>query len=108
MHNQRAEGWSRREFLGGLTLQRTERLQGLRPSSVAAEPPPETTRIRLHKMGGICIAPQYVAEEFLRLEGFTEVDYVEVEVTELTTAIYRRLASGDIDISMAFAPPFII
>jgi hypothetical protein len=26
-------------------------------------------------MAGICIAPQYVAEEFLRLEGFTEVQY---------------------------------
>jgi NitT/TauT family transport system substrate-binding protein len=59
-------------------------------------------------MAGICVAPQYVAEEFLRLEGFTEVQYVEVEVTELTRAIYRLLASGAIDVSMAFAPPFII
>ena len=59
-------------------------------------------------MAGICVAPQYVAEEFLRLEGFTEVQYVEVEVTELTRAIYRLLASGGIDVSMAFAPPFII
>jgi NitT/TauT family transport system substrate-binding protein len=59
-------------------------------------------------MAGICIAPQYVAEELLHFEGFTEVQYVEVEVTELTTAIYRRLASGEIDISMAFAPAFII
>jgi NitT/TauT family transport system substrate-binding protein len=100
--------WSRREFLAGLTLAGTAGILGLGSGPVAAEPPPETTRIRLHKMGGICIAPQYVAEEFLRLEGFTEVQYVEVEVTELTTAIYRRLASGDIDISMAFAPPFII
>jgi NitT/TauT family transport system substrate-binding protein len=59
-------------------------------------------------MAGICIAPQYVADEFLLLEGFTEVQYVEIEVTQLTTAIYRLLASGAVDISMAFAPPFII
>jgi len=59
-------------------------------------------------MAGICIAPQYVAEELLYAEGFTEVQYVEVELTELTRAIYRLLASGAVDISMAFAPPFII
>ena len=78
------------------------------PRWVAAEPPPETTRIRLHKMAGICIAPQYVAEEFLHAEGFTDVQYVAAEPTELTRAIYRLLASGALDISMAFAPPFII
>src|SRR5499426_3128499 len=100
MLNQRAEGWSRREFLAGLTLAGTAGLVGLHPRPVAAEPPPETTRIRLHKMAGICIAPQYVAEELLYAEGFTEVQYVEVELTELTRAIYRLLASGAVDISM--------
>jgi NitT/TauT family transport system substrate-binding protein len=99
---------SRREFLGGLTLVASAGVLGLHPKLVAAEPPLETTRIRLHKMAGICIAPQYVAEEFFYAEGFTEVQYVEVELTELTRAIYRRLASGEVDISMAFAPPFII
>jgi NitT/TauT family transport system substrate-binding protein len=86
----------------------TAGLLGLSPEPIAAEPPPETTRIRLHTMAGIRIAPQHVAEEFLQVEGFTEVQYVEVELTELTTAIYRRLVSGAVDISMAFAPPFII
>jgi NitT/TauT family transport system substrate-binding protein len=108
MDRRRTEGWSRRAFLGGLTLVGTAGLLGLSPEPIAAEPPPETTRVRLHKMAGICIAPQYVAEELLHAEGFTEVQYVEVEVTELTTAIYRRLASGVVDISMAFAPPFLI
>jgi NitT/TauT family transport system substrate-binding protein len=108
MDNQRMAGWHRREFLQGLKLAGTVGLLGLRPRVVAAEPPPEITKIRLHKMAGICVAPQYVAEEFLRLEGFTEVQYVAVEVTELTRAIYRLLASGAIDVSMAFAPPFII
>src|SRR5262247_3137143 len=92
--------WSRRQLLGGLTLAGTAGLLSLHPRPVAAEPPPETTRIRLHKMAGICIAPQYVAEELLYAEGFTEVQYVEVELTELTRAIYRLLASGAVDISM--------
>jgi NitT/TauT family transport system substrate-binding protein len=104
----RTAGWNRRTFLQRLTLVGTAGLLSLYARPVTAEPPPETTRLRLHKMPGICIAPQYVAEEFLHLEGFTEVQYVDVEVTELTTAIYRRLASGAIDISMTFAPLFII
>jgi NitT/TauT family transport system substrate-binding protein len=108
MDYQSTTGCSRRGFLAGLTLAGTAGLLGLNARFSAAEPPPETTRIRLHKMAGICIAPQYVAEEFLHAEGFTEVQYVEVELSELTTAIYRRLASGAVDISMAFAPPFII
>jgi NitT/TauT family transport system substrate-binding protein len=36
----------------------------------AQEAPPETTTIRLGKIPGICIAPQYVAEDLLRSEGF--------------------------------------
>jgi NitT/TauT family transport system substrate-binding protein len=108
MDSQHMTGLSRRQVLGGLTLAGAAGCLGLHPRPAAAEPPPETTKIRLHKMAGICVAPQYVAEEFLRLEGFTEVQYVEVEVTELTRAIYRLLASGAIDVSMAFAPPFII
>jgi NitT/TauT family transport system substrate-binding protein len=108
MNNQPTTGWSRRKFLAALTLAEATALLGLGIRPVAAEPPPETRRIRLHKMAGICIAPQYVAEEFLHLEGFTAVQYVEVELSELTTAIYRRLAAGTVDISMAFAPPFIM
>ena len=46
-----------------------------------AEPPPETTRIRFVHNPFLCEAPQYVAEELLRLEGFSEVEYVEKEIT---------------------------
>jgi NitT/TauT family transport system substrate-binding protein len=104
----KAEGWSRREFLGGLTLAGTAGLVGLHPRLLAAEPPPETTRLRLHKMVGICIAPQYVAEELLYLEGFIEVQYVEIELAGITAALYQSLASGALDIAMAFTPPIII
>jgi NitT/TauT family transport system substrate-binding protein len=69
MDNRRPERWSRREFLGGLTLAGTAGLLGLQPGPVAAEPPPETTKIKLIKISGICIAPQYVAEELLQARG---------------------------------------
>ena len=66
MHRRQAEGWSRREFLG-MTLAGTAGLLGLKPESLAAEPPPETTTLRLVQIpSSICEAPQYVAEEFLR------------------------------------------
>ena len=68
------EGWSRREFLGGLTLAGTAGLLGLRPAPAAAEPPPETTKLRLGQGASICQAPLYVAEELLRSEGFTDVN----------------------------------
>ena len=47
MSNQRSEGWSRREFLTKVALAGTAGYLGLERSSLAAEPPPETTRIRL-------------------------------------------------------------
>src|SRR2546430_9854086 len=44
-----------------------------------AEPPPETTTIRLYRPpttnAGLCVAPQLVAEDLLRAEGFTHVQY---------------------------------
>ena len=42
----------------------------------AQEAPPETKTIRLIQNAGICVAPQYVADELLRAEGFNEIQYV--------------------------------
>src|SRR4029434_7229053 len=53
----------------------------------------------------ICIAPQYVAEELLHLEGFTEVQYVQMGHS---TAIYEAFGSRAVDLGMAFVPPFIL
>ena len=61
----------------GLTLAGTAGLLGLPARRVAAEPPPETTRLRLVRNPGICVAAEYVAEELLLGEGFTEVQYVK-------------------------------
>ena len=53
---------------------------GLAPMGAwaAAEPPPETTRIRLSRypFDVACVAPMWVAEELLRAEGFSNVEYV--------------------------------
>jgi NitT/TauT family transport system substrate-binding protein len=64
----------------------------------------ETTRIRLSQIAGVCVAPQYVADGLLRAEGFTDVQYVQIDATNP----YPSFAAGDVDISMAFAAPFII
>jgi NitT/TauT family transport system substrate-binding protein len=52
------EGWMRRRFLGGMTLAGTAGLLGLYPRPAVAEPPPETTRLRINQSPAICVAPQ--------------------------------------------------
>jgi NitT/TauT family transport system substrate-binding protein len=105
MSRRQGEGLSRRKFLGGLTLAGTAGLLGLKPRFVAAEPPPETTRLTLAQISGLCVAPQYMAEELLQGEGFTEVQYIK---TGGNVETFRVLDSGEAQISMAFVGPFII
>ena len=69
-------------------------------SPARAEPPPETTRIRIVKVRSICLAPQYVAEELLHAEGFTDVQYVEAGTGGPGA---QMTGSGEIDIGMNFA-----
>jgi NitT/TauT family transport system substrate-binding protein len=105
MSNQQAAGCSRRDFLGGLTLAGTAGLLGVHPKPVASEPPPETTRIRLVQIPGICQAPQYVAEALLHSEGFTEVHYLKKAGTD---GIETALASGEADLNGHFAAPALL
>jgi NitT/TauT family transport system substrate-binding protein len=100
MRAPQTEGWTRRRFLGGLALAGTAGLLGLHPRLVAAEPPPETRRIRLVQIPSICQAPQYVAEALLRSEGFTEVHYLQKAGTD---GIEMALASGEADLNGHFA-----
>jgi NitT/TauT family transport system substrate-binding protein len=97
--------WSRREFVGGLTSAGALGALGVRPQSVSADPPPETTRIRLVQTTSMCQAPQYVAEALLRSEGFTDVQYFKKEGPE---AIAGAVASGEADINMHFSGPLLI
>lgn len=105
MHRRHTEGWSRREFLG-MTLAGTVGFLGLKPESVAAEPPPETNTLRLARNNSdLCLAPQFVAEQLLRDEGFTDVQYIKKDGVVWHEIM---LASGEADISMAFAPTALI
>ena len=103
MNDPQVERWSRREFLSRLSVAGTAGLLGLQPVLAAAEPPPETTTLRLAQMRSICEAPQYVAEELLKGEGFADVQYVKP-----AASVGKALASGEIHISMDFSAPLII
>ena len=94
---------SRREFLSGLTLAGAAGLFGLRADPAAAEPPPETTTLRLLQSPSLCQAPQYVAESLLQAEGFTDVRYLKLEGTGAET-----IAAGQIDITLSFVGPQIL
>jgi len=59
----------------------------------AAEPDLETTSVRLAKIPVICFAPQYVCEDLLRMEGFTDIRYVDTKVP----SIGQDLAEGKYD-----------
>ena len=93
----------RRKFLRGIAATTAATTLG-RPRPVSAEPPPETTTLRLAQLAGICVAPQYVASELLQLEGFKDIQYVTIPDTRTTASV----ASGGIDLSMAFVAPFLL
>ena len=61
---------TRRQFLADLTISGAAALAGVR-GAYAAEAPLETTTVRFSRSPGICIAPQFVAEELIRAEGLT-------------------------------------
>jgi NitT/TauT family transport system substrate-binding protein len=69
---------SRRSFIAKASALGAASLLGL-PRPAVAKPPPETTTIRIVNWdaGFVCVAPQWVAEELLRLEGFTDIRYVD-------------------------------
>jgi len=104
METRHADGLSRREFLSGLTLAGTAGLLADRAQSAAAEPPPETPKLRLGQTTAICQAPLYVAQEFLPAEGFNDVQYVKVGRELLTKVV----ASREVDFAFNFAGPLLI
>ena len=103
MSTQYARPFSRRRFVGGLTLAGATGLLGLHPRSIAAEPPLETTTLRLVYSPATC-AYQYVVEELLRAEGFTDLHYMKGGYL----AARKALASGAVDIHQLFGGGFIL
>jgi NitT/TauT family transport system substrate-binding protein len=92
---------TRRRFLTTLSLAGAASFVHASPI-VAAEEPLETTTVRIVKSSAICIAPQYVAEELLRAEGFTDVRYVET-----APPYWQTMAAGKVDFSLSYASEYI-
>jgi NitT/TauT family transport system substrate-binding protein len=91
---------TRRGFLAGLSLAGAAGLIGT-PRALAAEGPIETTSVRFMQTPSLCHAPQFVAEELLRAEGFTEIRYIK---GASSAEINEAVASGKVDFNTHFAP----
>ena len=95
----------RRELLRGVGAAAAVAALAGRARTADAEAPPETTRIVLLQTASMCQAPQYVAEDLLRGEGFTDVRYIKQDGQR---AIADALASGEANINMHFSGPLIL
>src|SRR5271168_2433826 len=90
---------TRRRFLTTLSVAGAAGLVRA-PRVLAAEGALETTTVRLPKGTGICVAPQDVAEELLRAEGFTDIRYVPQPAGTNTPDLIERDA---IDFGLNYA-----
>ena len=93
---------NRRAFLAGLTAAGGAGLIGT-STPAWAEPPPETTSVRLPRYigGAYCWAGLYLAGELLRAEGFTDVRYVQGD-TSVDHSVW--IANGEMDFSVNYVP----
>src|SRR5215475_653880 len=91
---------TRRRFLATLSVGATAAMARM-PRAPAAEDRLETTTLRLLHKPSICGAPQYVAEELLRAEGFTDIRYIKLASSaEVNDAVMH----GRADFDAHFAP----
>jgi len=90
---------TRRRFLTNLSVAGAAGLLRA-PRVLAAEGALETTTVRLPKDQSICVAPQDVAEDLLRAEGFTDIRYVSLPSGSYTPDGIER---GAIDFGLNLA-----
>jgi NitT/TauT family transport system substrate-binding protein len=93
---------TRRRFLTALSVAGAAGFLRTSPSQ-AAERPPETTIVRLARTPDICGAPQYVAEQLLRAEGFSDIRYVDVP-----NPTAGWIGRGEVDFSFGFASAMLM
>jgi len=102
--------WTRRDFVRSLGVIGASGMLGLRSAAAVAEPPPETTSIRLisdPEVPVLCYAPQYVAEQFLRIEGFTHIQYVPYGPAGASTKTLETIVHSRADICAALGANWI-
>jgi NitT/TauT family transport system substrate-binding protein len=95
----------RRQFLSSAFTLGAASLLGM-PGAATAQPAPETKRIRLIVDDVTCLAPQYLAEELLRLEGFTQIEYVRMNYEEYPCPT-AMVAAGKADFIQDSASSFV-
>jgi NitT/TauT family transport system substrate-binding protein len=95
---------TRRRFLATSSSAGAASLLG-GPNSDAQNAPPETTTIRLVKAPSLCIAPQYVADELLRAEGFTDIRYMPSDGGQNQSKV---IATGEVDFTLHFSSALLI
>jgi len=66
----------RRDFLACSSALGAAGLFGLPHHALAADPPAESTRVRLVHAPYACFGPMYLAEEFFRMEGIADWEYL--------------------------------
>src|SRR5215813_274416 len=98
------ERWSRREFIKGLTVSGAAGFVGAREDPADAEPPPETTRLRLGKWPALCTGPQYVAEQLFQAEGFGDIQYLTRSGSDWAL---KSLAASEIDVVVTYGTDVI-
>lgn len=74
------------------------------PRASGAEPPPETTVIRITKQPGICNAPEIIADAMLGAEGFTDVRTVHLASS---AEVPGAIGSGDADVGLHFSAALV-
>ena len=104
---------NRRDFIRGMSVAGAAALAGLRPGSAEAEPPPETTTIRLARSPIACFAPIFVAEPLLHAEGFHRVEYVSTAgslkpIDARHGTLNMVLNSGEVDLGANDTPGHLL
>jgi NitT/TauT family transport system substrate-binding protein len=95
--------WNRRELLGRTSALAMAGVLGVGHGPVVAEPAPETRSVRFTHSPSICAAPQYLAGELLRMEGFSDVQYLALG----SRAGPDALAEGSVDMAMWYVTGFL-
>jgi NitT/TauT family transport system substrate-binding protein len=93
---------TRRRFITTLSLAGAAGLLDA-PRGLAADGP-ETTAVRFMRTPSICHAPQFIVEDLLRAEGFTDIRYLE---GTSSAEINEAVLSGKVDFNTHFAPQWV-